>query len=265
MNKARVRINGLASLVYWEDEVGFDQTALVVPGLPYETSESPFVQLLAPASFGVIQPQYMGTFDSEGEFSPESAVETLLRFQDVLRNNSELYDLRAERSFRVGNQINVLVAHSFGTYAAIGAILQGLRTPIAIMCSPMFEFGSRCQDVGIKVDMERHVRHISNALPLTFRLKSQEVWHDFFTTREKFHPEREEVTCPHRTKLLIIAGDSDPSLDVKRSQQYVKGFISHYSHCLELADYLVVNGGNHDLLSLLNSNVVKAVKRVLAD
>lgn len=264
MNKARIRVQGLAAQVYWEKPVGFDKTAVVVPGLPYETTQEPITKILTDHGYGVIQPQYMGSYDSDGQFSPQGCVQTLFKLEDILKTSSELYDIRGERVFRIGNSIDLIAAHSFGTYVAMAAILRGLQVPTAIMLSPMFEFGAKRDAVGLKVDMEKHVRHFSTALPLTLRLQSVDVWHNFFVTDEKYHPEPDMTACTRQTRLLAVCGDSDPSLNVSASKTYVKNFALTYPKCLSMFGYEIVRGGTHSVSSLLTSKVCRIIKKLAA-
>ena len=78
MIKARIRVEGIACQVYRSVQAGFDKTAVVVPGIPYVTDQEAITPFLVEMGYGVFQPQYLGTFDSDGKFTPESAIETLI-------------------------------------------------------------------------------------------------------------------------------------------------------------------------------------------
>lgn len=264
MNKARIRVNNIAALVFWNDGDGFDRTAVVLPGVPYETSQDPLTPLLLSSGFGVIQPQYIGTFDSKGELSPDSCIETVFQIRNVIAQHETLYDLRGERSFRIGHSMDLLTGHSFGSFVAMGSILRGIGADRSLLLSPMFEFGIDRERAGIRLDMERHVRHIAAALPLTFRLKSERLWRKFFISERRFHPEPRKTSCQHRTKLLVIAGDDDPSLEVTASRRYVTDFVARYSTCLELTTFVTVSNGTHDTKSLLTPEVEAQVRSFVA-
>jgi hypothetical protein len=256
MNKARIRIDGLAALVYWPDGAGFSKTALIAPGLPYDLAQDRIVPVLTASGFGVIQPQYIGTYDSDGFFTPQGCIETLLRFERLIATHDRLYDIRGERYFNIGPRVDVLSAHSFGTYSAVGALLRGLRPSLTILMSPMFEFGAKRAEVGLQLDVRKHVRHIANALPLTFRMKTVAEWEDFFLDQTCFHPRPNDVTCPSPSDVFVICGDADTSLQLCQSVQYVRSFCESYKQCLHLTTHEIVAGGTHDVSTLLTPEIV---------
>jgi hypothetical protein len=265
MYKARIRVDGLACLVFRPEERGFDKTAVVASGIPYVTDEEPITPILNELGYGVIQPQYIGTFDSDGRFTPEGCIETLLRVQAMLERHSELFDLRGETRFKVGRSVDVVAGHSFGTYVAIGAVLRGLPARVALAFSPMFEFGAKRAEVGLKVDLEKHVRHMSEALPLTLRMKSSKIWRQFFLTRNEYHPSPNRAKCAQRTKLFCAVGDSDPSIDAEVSAQYVRAFAAEYAECLELVDYRIIPGATHDVKTMLTPELRESLRKLLSE
>jgi hypothetical protein len=254
MNKARIRANGLAALVYWgDDPSGFDRTAFVIPGLPYELTLSPATELLVEMGYGVVQPQYRGSYDSDGMFTPENCIETILEFERLLEKK-ELNDLRGERRFRVGSSVEILAAHSFGTYVGVGAILRGLSPQLAVMFSPMFEFGTHAAEVGLRLDLDRHARHIAAALPLTFRMATPSILRHFFVDEASFHP-LHDLRCHKTVPIIAVVGDHDPSLVAETNRAYVTDFVKKHSSCLQLDDMIVVPGGEHDLETLLTEGI----------
>lgn len=257
-NKARIRTNGIAGLVFWDERPGFDKTAVIAPGLPYAPTVETIAPLLTATGYGVVQPQYHGSFDSDGSFTPIGCIQSLRDVESIIFSNAELRDLRGDRQFAIGNSVDLIAAHSFGTYAAIGAILRGMDTKLAVMFSPMFEYGIRSFDVGLKVDLRKHVSHIAAALPLTFRMESESDWRHFFLEESEFHP-RSVPARSERVKVLCVVGDSDPSIDVDRSRRYIESFARSYESSLEFLEYKIVKKGNHSIETLLTDEVKELI------
>lgn len=90
MQKARTRQNGLTCLVFWPSGNSFNRTALFFDGMPYVPSITPMTEYLVNRDYGVIQPQYFGTFDSDGNLTPDSAVETVF---EVARQITETHGI----------------------------------------------------------------------------------------------------------------------------------------------------------------------------
>src|SRR5680860_100370 len=113
MTRYRWRSRGVAGNVFDQGD-GFP-IALVLPGLPYVPGSSEYIERLA-EEFCVVQPQYAGTYDSEGEFTPSSAIRTVTDTIDRLEEG--LFDARSERLIARGCP-EILVAQSFGTWVAL--------------------------------------------------------------------------------------------------------------------------------------------------
>lgn len=263
MNKARIRIKGMAAQVYWPDTGETQRLAVVASGLPYAPDKEPITELLVQSGYMVLQPQYAGTYDSDGAFSPTAAISTLLNWQQLLQVESTLFDHRGHRWVTLPTDVGLLVAHSFGTYGAIGALLRGFNARAAMMFSPMFEFGTQSTSAGLRVDMEKHIRHIEGALPLTFRLTSPDEWIDFFLHTDSFHPFPDMLKEGRAIPLICVCGTNDPSIDCNRSMVYVRDFCTRYARRLRLLEYIRIPGAGHDWSALLSSDVCRALSSFL--
>lgn len=259
MEKARTRDAGLATQVYWPSEEGFAHAAAFFAGLPYVTDVEPTTEVLVDLGFGVFQPQYRGTYDSDGLFSPNSAIDTAFDLRDLLAAGKPIRDLREERDIEVPSRISVTAAHSFGTNVLLQAILRGLEPDVAILLSPFFEFGADGEKAGAKVDMPKHVRHIRQALPLTIRMESAEIWERFFYKEKQSFPAPDAAQASRPTKLLCVVGEGDPGIDAAKSREYAEAFCDRYSRNVELVDYVVVNEAPHAQKSLLTPPVREAI------
>lgn len=269
MNKARIRehIAGydLAAQVYWLGDGGFGRSAVSLPGLPSATTMDAITPLLCRWGYGVVQPQYIGTYDSDGDpFTPESAVRSVSLVQELVKTG-KLHDLRGDRFVDSGRIVEVMAAHSFGTFVAMKAILQGLRPRIAVMLSPMFEFGKRSGEVGLTVDWRRHVDHMARALPLTFRMNDTKRWYDFFATAEHYQPDPATVVgSDTRVRIYCIVGEKDTSLIADKSRRYVEKFVGRYPTVLEFAGFRTIPGAGHDAEELLTADAEAELRNLVA-
>lgn len=256
MIRVRLRKNGFASMYFAENRDRMDKIALNLTGIPTTTTPTPAVPFLVSMGYSVFQPQYIGSFDSAGEFAPENTIRSVFEAAEQI-GEGVVFDLRDEVTIKIASKADLLVAHSFGTYSGIGAIIRGFRPKLAIMFSPMFEFGSKKERVGLKLDLERHARYISAALPLTFRTKDPNILHEFFVEQSHFHPDPDLISSKEEklTRVLAIVGSEDPSIDPQINEYYVRTFIEEYSDAMHLDDYLVAQGAGHSVEQLLASPI----------
>ena len=264
MQKARIRQKGLATLFHW---IGpkIERNCFFLTGIPTTTEPVSVTEFLCDLGFGVFQPQYHGAFDSDGEFSPQGCIETVFNLSTQL-NAGNVYDLRGHRNIKIPTTVQLVCGHSFGTYVAVGALVRGFSPKVAVLFAPMFEFGAKATDVGLLVNLDEHVDHIAEALPLTFRMSSREEWRNFFVKREKFHPSPTELNNlldREKTKIYVIVGDQDPSLNVKTAQVYTEKFCKEYSNTLDLVDFDIVPGGGHGLEDLLTNTVKSKIRSLI--
>ena len=262
MKKARIRENELAAQFYWSTD-NVKKIVLTAPGMPYVPDEEAFTSFLSDFGCGVLQPQYIGTYDSSGIFTPENAVETLFRFSDQISKNGTIHDLRNDNVLYVPRTIDVLVAHSFGTYVAFNSILNGLDVDIAILFSPMLEYGSNAPIAGLKANLSGHIRHISLSLPLTFRLGNLDIWNDFFMNTPHVHPKVAINTTRKIVNIICVCGKEDPGIDSEISRKYVQNLCQNYGHRVNLLEYIEVDKGTHDVATLLTDDVKDYIRNKL--
>lgn len=262
MQKARTRRNGLACLGFWPSGAAFDKTALFFDGMPYVPAITPMTQYLVDRGYGVLQPQYMGTFDSDGKLTPQSAVDTVFEVTRQLKENP-WYNYRSEAEFRVAEDVDLAVAHSYGTNVLFSALLQGFRPRVMILKSPFFLFGSNAAEAGQRGDFTGHVRQMIDALPLTFRFESNDEWFDYFVNSPQVHPAPEAVSAGTRTKLLCVVGDNDGDIDPQVSRSYLETLADRYGHAFELVDYLVIPGAKHDQSTMMVPEFLQAVDNLI--
>lgn len=262
MQKARTRRNGLACLGFWPNGREFSKTALFFDGMPYVPTITPMTEYLVDRGYGVIQPQYIGTFDSDGQFTPQSAVDTVFEVDRQLKD-SPWYNYRNETEFRVSGEVDVAVAHSYGTNVLFSALLRGFRPRIMILKSPFFLFGSNAGEAGQRGDFSGHVRQMIGALPLTFRFGSNEEWFDYFVNKPQAHPDPETVLAGKRTKLLCVVGDKDGDIDPEISRAYIEKAAERYSQAFDLVNYLVIPGAKHDQGTMMVPNFLEAVDELI--
>lgn len=258
--RARIRNNGLAAMIAWNGlQSGFTRTAAYFTGLPSRNSIAVTTKLIMETGVGVIQPQYYGTYDSKGTLTPDSCVNTIFDV-DALSRKKFLVDLHRGFTFQIGAGIDVLIGRCAGSCFVLNAIIRGLRPRIAILISPICEFGIKRHDAGIKGDFDSYVEYIANAFPLTHRM-NPDVWRHFFLYAKEFHPPPSQ--SPHSdviTQVIAVAGEHDPVMDVEKNEAFTRDFISKYSHAMSLREFIVVPDADHSEESLLCPDTMQVLE-----
>ncbi len=81
----------------------------MLPGLPGSqfNDRSEIVRRLVDDCFLVLAPEYIGTYGSQGNFTFDNAVDTVLRLVDATAKNQEFYDVWEAKGFRLFSAMNV--------------------------------------------------------------------------------------------------------------------------------------------------------------
>jgi len=256
LNKARIREEGIASLVSWlGDSTGFDKSASFFTGIPSRNTTSPVTRIMTQLGYGVIQPQYIGSYDSDGELLPENCVETIMKTCNYISPHHSI-NIQTAMPFQIRNNIEIAIGHCAGTCFLLEAILRGFSPKIAIFLSPMITFGQARHDAGIKVQFDKYVDYITHAFPITHRMNS-DVWKHFFMSNDNFHTNPIKPTLSQKIKIFCITGKKDPDLDAVYCQIFTERFLYKYNDILELEDFIIVNDGTHSEESLFTSSLIQ--------
>ncbi|MBP8533698.1 hypothetical protein [Streptomyces sp. MK37H] len=260
MFKMRIREDGFAAHAYAHDKANLRNVAAVFPGLPYVPGLQECGEFLYSLGYDVVQPQYSGTYDSDGEFSPQSAVDSVSRLQKVLSRGT-LTDHRSGCTVTVQSGIEVAAAHSFGTWAVANAFVAGFRPKVLLLLSPFLGVGKNLSEAGARIDLSGQPDHIEKALPFTFRVSSQDEWRSFFT--DGMFPFGAVAEGP-QSQIIGVTGGQDPGLDPERTRRRFLWFSKKYQVAVSSAEFHIVPTAGHDENGLLVEPVLDALRRRMA-
>lgn len=251
MEGIRVRGNGLGG-AFFGGEYG-SPVAINLPGLPARIHGTPIVPLLLRCGYSVFQPQYFGTYDSDGTFDPRMAYETVRAASEFL-TSGEFRDPWTKDELVPRNvSMPLLVAHSFGTYAAMCALISGLTFDRVAMFSPMLRLGCHSREDGLVLDLYRHAERIATVYPFTHRSPGVSDLVRFFTEDRVTWPIPSLTGGGHRPAFGVFAGGSDESLNAKRALEASRTMIEDtFGGELDVA--LIVPGGMHGVDTLLEND-----------
>lgn len=228
--------------------------------MPYVPAISPLSNYLVSKDYGVIQPQYYGSFDSEGYLTPKRAVSTIFEIEKQLKKRP-WRNYRNDKDFVPPPTVDLAAAHSYGTNLLYSALLMGFRPRLMILQSPFFLFGANGMQAGQRADFTTHVQQMANALPLTFRFDRERTWMNFFVRSPQIHPPTRKVpSSRQRTKLICVVGSNDGDIDAGASRAYIEQAANTYKQAFELIAYIVVPGAGHDQATLMSAEFMRIVE-----
>jgi hypothetical protein len=257
MYKMRIRSDGFAFHAYTHDRRVIRRIAAVLPGLPYVPGLQECGGFLYSLGYDVVQPQYSGTYDSDGAFSPQSAIQSVTRLRGVLSKGS-VTDFRGGGTVTVEGGVEVAAAHSFGTWVLASALVSGFRPRAALLLSPFLGVGDQLREAGARADLSGQPDHIHGALPLTFRLASVTEWRAFFTDGSFSFG---DAAGGGSTRLIGVTGGEDPGLEPERTRRRFRWFVEKYAEACADSEFHIVPNAGHDEEGLLVEPVLERVRR----
>lgn len=257
MHKMRLREDGFAAQAFTHEDDRMRQIAVVFPGLPYIPGLQESGRFLFSLGYDVVQPQYTGTYDSDGKFSPHTAIGTVDRLRHLL-SRSFVTNHRSGKKVAIESGIEFAAAHSFGTWVLANAFAKGFRPRVLLLLSPYLGVGRDLSDAGSRLDLRHQVDQLRDALPFTFRLSSYEDWKSFYTDgRFAFYAPGHDG----RSYVIGATGADDPGLDPRRTQDRFRWFVREYDEGVSGRNFFIVPSAGHDEADLMVEPVLEAVRR----
>lgn len=236
MKRYRWNQNGLAGNIFTGNS--FSRIMLVAPGLPYVPGAQPYFTDLIDRGYLIVQPQYIGTYDSGGKFSPAEAIRTVRCTVDEIKTG--IYDTKSGALLVTGD-VDAAIGHSFGSWVLLNSMADLVSCSTIILLSPFLAMGKYQSEVGVSCDLSKQVSYISTALPYTFRLSSTVEWEKFFGNGDFPLP---SDFGPGGGRILFAVGMDDKAFDI----DILKRKISSLAEKIPSSDTLFfsVEGVGHD-------------------
>lgn len=239
--RTRIRELGLAAHIYQPDrQIAVDAPlAVFAPGLPFEAREESMSSYLVEHGWQVLQVQYPGTYDSDGDFTPDSAIESM-GIANAIIENGEVWDHKSNRFVRISTASPVLIGHSFGAWVALRSTEFFSCFESCLAIAPYYAFGKDKERNGIHSTLEWHVPYIHATMPHTIRLSDVEKWNEFFTfsSGTEWDPKK----CNTDLKVRTVVGTEDESFDVEKLASRTSEFKALDGIDLEL---IIIDGAGH--------------------
>ena len=104
MSRFRFIEKGLCCDVYYNKKKNIDKCALFLYGFPATIGSNNLTEVLVDRGYTVLHPHYYGTYDSMGDFSPQSAFETVKTIVEIVKD-SLVKNLKSTLMYKLPNTI----------------------------------------------------------------------------------------------------------------------------------------------------------------
>lgn len=257
MKKVAFRMDGISGEMYSASANGTKPICLYLSGLPGSTGRNAGTFFFANKGFAVLQPQYMGTYDSDGAFTPSNTFDSVRKLNEIV-NRGVIVDVKNNREIEMASAISVVFAHSFGCYVALRTLGSLPQVILTVLFAPTIGFGQR---YGSFADPIVQIDYLKRGRPYTYRLGPRDEWQEHFQKDLTAKARDNRLIGKHNSQILAIVGGNDKNFDPRYISELIKE--DGIKDGRRVADCLIVENGDHDIESLLTPSVERHIMNLL--
>ena len=195
MIEFRTKINQIMIGIWLNGDKG---NVVLAPGMPqYLDKYHPFVEQMKRLEYNLFVPRYMGTYESDGEFSTMNSVKSLEATVKLAKKGTteELY---ANKTLKWNNEKVYLIGFSYGS---LPSLLQGEGVNKTILVCPFAMIKYHLENSEGE-DIKKTFEFLERAYTNIYRLNANDVVEDL----KRIDPPK------HKENLVMVFGESDTSI-----------------------------------------------------
>lgn len=223
--------------------------ALVLLGMPATIGESELSNFLNELGFTVLQPHYSGTYDSDGQFTPKTAISSIISCLGSIQLG-EVLDVKSGQNRKIPRKITCLIGYSFGAHIAFHVIPE-VTPKTLLLISPAISYGS--DDTGFKSEGVSFYGYMQKSRPKTYRMGPISDWHSLFSAQLNTFPKATNLSL----KIVTVVGAGDPSIDRVKLEQGLRNLTEYNLPGSSTLETIVAPQGAHSIRSILADDHVR--------
>ncbi|MBF4996680.1 hypothetical protein IRT45_05865 [Nocardia sp. BSTN01] len=236
-------------------------TYLYAAGFPYSIGKNSAISWLCSMGVAVFFPQAPGTYDSDGKFCPSSHAELLLRAATDINSNA-LTNARTGGALEGSvPAVRGIVAHSYGTIAALDFVKAYESVEVAILFAPILGYCKDHYGYGVREDLGEQISYVQRTRPHTFRLASRQV-----ILEQSMRCARDisdSRTFRNAFDIVGVVGDKDSTFDVEILSRHWESFITERIAGPVRTSLIRNENGGHSIGSILSADVDSVIKPII--
>ena len=257
--KYRPDLGHLAADLYMPDAHN-GRCIIIARGMPGSLSKNILATLVAQHGIAALVLDYYGTFNSRGVLTPSNCVASLLDAKKRLTQASPILDIMSREKIGISVDSIMLAGSSFGGNICLQAASEDAGIERVLLLSPTFFYSHNDDESGIPEDLGGLVTYIQRCLPLTHRLKEEDVWRKFFAG--ELDRLQDQLVGLANKQILVLRGENDTQIDERAGSAFLKqmnekGIQVHM-------ETMCIAGATHDHRTLFNSESEQRIVKFLS-
>lgn len=253
MNRFRIIEKGLCCDVYYDKSLKEHKLALFLYGFPATIGENELTGELVKRGYMVLQPHYYGTYDSEGDFTPDSAFRSVNSIIDITRK-SVVTNLKSNQITTIPQKISLCIGYSFGAYVLRHSLNQLIDVENVLLFSPVMSNCPQNQLCWANENALEHLQYVLRTRPYTYRIKDTSMWINKYVNDEMASCSLQNYNVK---KVAWIIGSKDDTIIkpviIDRHEKVAHDLINPNAE----SKLIIVENGAHGINSLVNDNLMQ--------
>jgi hypothetical protein len=193
---------------------------IVFPGLPNQPRNEDFGENLSSEGFWVLQPRYIGSWESYGTFCMKDCIKTVIESEKLFLKG-RTRELWGDKEISWDLEDIFLISSSFGSAVVLSALSQ-IKSKKIICLAPLTNLDKHNSEKNIEEqDLFELGLFIKRGFENAFRGFSLGEWKEFITGKTEINPIK-YVSLVNNKRVLIVHGDADKVINISRSEEYYK-------------------------------------------
>lgn len=259
MSRFRFIEKGLCCDVYYNKNKNNNKCALFLYGFPATIGSNELTEFLVDRGYTVLHPHYYGTYDSIGDFSPQSAYKTVEVINEIVKN-SLVKNLKKNTVYKLPNKISICIGYSFGAYVLRHTIQYLNELEEVLLFSPVMSNNPENKLCWVNENGEEHFNYVMRTRPFTYRIKDKEAW-----MREYVNDLQEEKRIgvnSIKNVLWLYGKNDDAMIENEIKEKYLDSTKDCISNTANVAIFCV-DEGSHGINTLMNDETIRILNSIL--
>lgn len=259
MNRFRIIEDGLCCDVFYDKSRTNNEVALFLYGFPATIGENELTVKLVERGYMVLQPHYYGTYDSKGDFTPETAFKTVESIVNIARK-SLVKNLKNNSMMHIPPNISLCIGYSFGAFVLRHSMDYLMDVDKVILVSPVMSNNPNNELCWANENALEHLQYVMRTRPYTYRITNIDAWMRQYVNDEK----REKTSRDNNVRKVfwLYGKDDEAIVSRKIDDSYIfatQNFIGKYAD----AKIVAVENGGHGINTLINEETMMHIDSFL--
>lgn len=258
MKRYKTIIDGILIDVFKSKKHEPKYTAIYLYGFPGSNGSNLFIEYLVDKGFIVFQPNYPGTFDSDGKHSPLNSISFMENVSNIIQDG-KFSEIKSNKTINFPPRLDLLSGSSFGCFVALRCTHYFEKINSLILFSPVLTFSTSGEhDCGFFEDGSENVDYVAKSRPFTYRLLDKREWLDLYNGKFDLVVNKGNVN-----KVFSVIGENDGCFSIDKYKSNYKDIINTHLNT-DLIQNILVSGGKHSISTLLSKELRSEIQNIFS-